>query len=48
MAKDGDVRVFAERIRRESNRMLSLITDVITLSELEERAVMEHAETVDT
>ena len=47
MAKDGDVRVFAERIRRESNRMLSLITDVITLSELEERAVMEHAETVD-
>ena len=46
MAKDEDVRVFAERIRRESNRMLSLITDVITLSELEERAVMEHAETV--
>ena len=47
MAKGEDVRTFAERIRRESNRMLSLVTDVITLSELEERAVMEQAEPVD-
>ena len=36
MAKGEDVRTFAERIRRESNRMLSLVTDVITLSELED------------
>ena len=47
MAEGEDVRRFAERIRRESNRMLSLITDIITLSELEENAVMEQAETVD-
>ena len=47
MAKDEDVRRFAERIRRESNRMLALVSDVITLSELDERQILEQAETVD-
>lgn len=47
MAKEADVRVFAERIRRESNRMLSLVSDIITLSELDERQILEQAETVD-
>lgn len=47
MAKDEDVRRFAERIRRESNRMLSLVSDIITLSELDEREILEQAETVD-
>lgn len=47
MAKDADIRTFAERIRRESNRMLLLVSDIITLSELDERALEEQAETVD-
>ena len=47
MAKDEDVRVFAERIRRESNRMLSLVSDIIALSELEEQQILKNAETVD-
>ncbi len=47
MAKDEDVRRFAERIRRESNRMLALVSDIITLSELDERQILEQAETVD-
>ena len=47
MAKGEDVRVFAERIRREANRMLSLVSDIITLSELEEREILEQAEIVD-
>ena len=47
MAREEDVHVFAERIRRESNRMLSLVSDIITLSELDERQILEQAETVD-
>jgi two-component system phosphate regulon sensor histidine kinase PhoR len=47
MAKDADVRTFAERIRRESNRMLSLVSDIITLSELDEREILAQAETID-
>jgi len=47
MAKDEDVRIFAERIRRESNRMLSLVSDIIALSELEEQQILKNAETVD-
>ena len=47
MAKDADVRVFAERIRRESNRMLALVSDIITLSELDERAIKHMEDTVD-
>ena len=47
MAKDEDVPRFAERIRRESNRMLALVSDVITLSELDEQQILEQAETVD-
>ena len=47
MAKDQDVKIFAGRIRRESNRMLSLVSDIITLSELDERQILEQAETVD-
>ena len=47
MAQGADVQLFAERIRRESNRMLSLVSDIITLSELDERQIQEQAETVD-
>ncbi len=47
MAKDADVTAFAERIRRESNRMLSLVSDIINLSELEERGIKQQEETVD-
>ncbi len=47
MARDEDVRVFAERIRRESNRMLSLVSDIITLSELDEQQILAQGEIVD-
>ena len=47
MAQGEDVRVFAERIRRESNRMLSLVSDIIKLSELDERAMQHREESVD-
>ena len=47
MAKDTDVRLFAERIRRESNRMLALVSDIISLSELDEQQIRAYAETVD-
>ena len=47
MAKDADVIAFAGRIRRESNRMLALVSDIITLSELEERGIKVQAEPVD-
>ena len=47
MARDEDIRLFAERIRRESNRMLALVSDIINLSELDEQQILTHAETVD-
>ena len=47
MAKGADITAFAERIRRESNRMLSLVSDIIALTELEERGIKEKEETVD-
>ena len=47
MAKDADITAFAERIRRESNRMLALVSDIISLSELEERGIQEEEETLD-
>ena len=47
MAKDADIIAFAGRIRRESNRMLALVSDIITLSELDEPGVSEEEETVD-
>lgn len=47
MAREEDVRTFAARIRRESNRMLSLVTDIITLSELDEQQILEQAEMID-
>jgi two-component system phosphate regulon sensor histidine kinase PhoR len=47
MAKEADIRRFAERIRRESNRMLSLVSDIIKLSELDERGIRAQAEPVD-
>ena len=47
MAKDADIRSFAERIRRESNRMLALVSDIITLSELDEHAIKHREDVVD-
>lgn len=47
MAKEEDVCVFAERIRRESNRMLALVSDIIALSELDEQQILKNAEKVD-
>ena len=47
MAKDADIQAFAERIRRESNRMLSLVSDIITLSELDEHDIKHREDLVD-
>lgn len=47
MAKPEDVSAFAERIRRESNRMLNLVSDIIQLTELDERGLAAQTERVD-
>lgn len=47
MANGDDAAVFAGRIRKESSRMLSLISDIIKLSKLDERTVADTFEPVD-
>ena len=47
MAKPDDVRAFAARIDREAKRMLSLIADIIKLSELDDLQLIQEAEQVD-
>lgn len=47
MARAEDIRAFAERIHREADRMLSLVSDIIKLSELDERGIAEQGEPVD-
>lgn len=47
MASDNDAVVFAGRIRRESQRMLSLISDILKLSKLDEKGDEDTYETVD-
>lgn len=47
MAKGDDAPVFAGRIRRESQRMLALISDIIKLSKLDESSDSASYEAVD-
>ncbi len=47
MARTEDIPDFAERIRRESNRMLALVSDIIKLTELDERGMAQATEAVD-
>lgn len=47
MAKEGDIPLFAGRIRRESDRMLTLISDIIKLSKLDSEKPSEAPESVD-
>lgn len=47
MAKGDDAAVFAGRIHKESQRMLSLISDIIKLSKLDEKANVDKREEVD-
>ncbi len=47
MAKGDDVTLFAGRIRRESARMLTLISDIIKLSKLDSESDREDFENVD-
>ncbi len=47
MAQGADAPVFAGRIRKESQRMLALISDIIKLSKLDEAPDGENVETVD-
>lgn len=47
MAKQQDIERFAKRIEMESKRMLTLISDIIKLSELDEVGRGQHLEQVD-
>jgi two-component system phosphate regulon sensor histidine kinase PhoR len=47
MAKDEDLRMFTNRIEKESSRLLLLINDIIALSNLDEINGMTEAEDVD-
>lgn len=47
MAQGEDSKVFAGRIRKESQRMLALISDIIKLSKLDEASDGENFEAVD-
>ena len=47
MAQGEDTKVFAGRIRKESQRMLALISDIIKLSKLDEASDGENFESVD-
>ena len=47
MAKDGDIIEFSKKIEKESDRLLTLIDDIINLSSLDEIGGIEDAETVD-
>ena len=47
IANKQDIPVFAERIHRESNRMLALISDIIRLSSLDESSAESEKELVN-
>ncbi len=47
MAKTEDITEFAKKIEKESGRLLTLIDDIINLSNLDERSGIENAEDVD-
>lgn len=47
MVKDEDMKVFSEKIYKESNRMLRLIDDIINLSALDEGNSIENLEKID-
>lgn len=46
MAKKEDIKLFAEKIHKEAGRLVSLISDIINLSELDENVVVERKEKV--
>ncbi len=47
MAKDGDVKVFAGKIHNESGRLITLIGDIIKLSELDDTGLPREFSRVD-
>ena len=47
MARDADIPAFARRIREESERMVSLVRDIVELSELDEGKAAEAFERLD-
>lgn len=47
MAKPGDIKEFARKIEKESDRLLTLIDDIINLSNLDERTCIDNPEQVD-
>ncbi len=47
MAREEDITVFADKIEKESARLLTLIDDIINLSSLDEKSGIEKAERVD-
>ncbi len=47
MAKDEDIKEFGNKIEKEASRLLTLIDDIINLSNLDEKGGFEKAEDVD-
>ncbi len=47
LVKDEDVKDFAGTIKKESSRLISLIDDIIRLSQLDENTIPQEMETVD-
>ena len=47
LVKDEDIKDFAGTIKKESSRLISLIDDIIRLSQLDENTIPQEMETVD-
>ena len=47
IVKPADIPGFAKNIRDEAGRMITLIDDIIKLSQLDENSFADHEETVD-
>ena len=47
LVKDEDIKDFAGTIKKESSRLISLIDDIIRLSQLDENTILQEMETVD-
>ncbi len=47
MAKEEDIPIFAEKIRKESDRLLNLINDIIKISELDEKSIIIEADRIN-
>ena len=47
MAKTEDIKEFGRKIEKESDRLLTLIDDIINLSNIDEQGSIENPENID-